>query len=64
LAYHLPQDRIPVTERVQAWQQYWPNQLPLPHPSPRNALWLKRNPWFETDVLPALKQRIKEILSS
>jgi len=38
--------------------------MPLPHPSPRNNGWLKRNPWFETQVLPSLKQRIAEILSA
>jgi uracil-DNA glycosylase len=36
--------------------------LPLPHPSPRNNLWLRRNPWFETEVLPALRQRVAEAL--
>jgi uracil-DNA glycosylase len=36
--------------------------LPLPHPSPRNNLWLRRNPWFEAEVLPALRQRVAEAL--
>ena len=47
-----------LTETVRAWQEYWPTVLPLPHPSPRNNRWLKNNPWFETDVLPALRQKI------
>lgn len=36
--------------------------IPLPHPSPRNNLWLRRNPWFEAEVLPALRQRVAEAL--
>ncbi|TAL66431.1 MAG: uracil-DNA glycosylase family protein, partial [Burkholderiaceae bacterium] len=37
--------------------------LPLPHPSPRNNLWLRRNPWFEAEVLPALRDRVAQVLS-
>ena len=51
-----------VTETVRAWREYWPAALPLPHPSPRNNLWLKRNPWFEKDVLPRLRRRVRETL--
>ncbi len=36
--------------------------IPMPHPSPRNIFWLKRNPWFEAEVIPALQQRVKEII--
>jgi uracil-DNA glycosylase len=36
--------------------------LPLPHPSPRNNIWLKRNTWFEKEVLPPLRQRIADLL--
>jgi len=46
------------------WQSYWPNVLPLPHPSPRNARWLKKNAFFERDVVPALRSRVLEILAS
>jgi len=51
-----------LTATVQAYQDYLPQFFPLPHPSPRNRLWLKRNPWFETDVLPVLRARMKEAL--
>lgn len=51
-----------LTKTVGAWQEYWPNILPLPHPSPRNNIWLKKNSWFECDILPALKHRIGQIL--
>ncbi|WP_338031257.1 uracil-DNA glycosylase family protein [Dasania marina] len=64
LAYHLvhPQPATTLTETVQGWRQHWPQQLPLPHPSPRNNLWLRRNPWFEGQVLPQLKKRVKQLL--
>ncbi len=50
-----------LTETVRAWQQYSPRYLPMPHPSPRNKLWLKNNAWFERDVIPVLKQRVSEL---
>lgn len=51
-----------LTETVRAWRDYLPRQLPLPHPSPRNVAWFKRNPWFEGDVLPALRERVHALL--
>ncbi len=51
-----------VTRAVQAWTDVWPEKLILPHPSPRNNRWLKSNPWFEDEVIPALQSRIKQIL--
>jgi uracil-DNA glycosylase len=61
-AYHLGGGTGSVTEMVQAWRSYWPSRLPLPHPSPRNQLWVSRNPWFLKEVLPALRRRVKEVL--
>lgn len=52
-----------LTNIVADWKSYFPHQLPLPHPSPRNNRWLKRNPWFEQDVLPALQGQIQNILA-
>lgn len=52
-----------LTETVRHWQDYWPEQLPLPHPSPRNNIWLKKNPWFEQEVIPHLQQRIALLIS-
>lgn len=57
-AYHLKNARQSVTDAVRAWKSYWPGQIPLPHPSPRNQMWVKKNPWFTHEVLPALKQRV------
>ena len=60
---HLPNERGSLTQTVQAWQNHWPSVLPLPHPSPRNNLWLRRNPWFERDLLPMLRARVAEVLA-
>jgi uracil-DNA glycosylase len=63
LVYHLPQLRsATLTDAVLSWRRFWPDIVPLPHPSPRNSLWLKRNPWFEEEVVPALRQKIQELL--
>lgn len=51
-----------MTETVRAWRDHWPGMLPLPHPSPRNNIWLRRNPWFDEEVIPALKARIRQLL--
>jgi uracil-DNA glycosylase len=60
--WHLGDTRkFTLTQTVQAWSGYWPATLPLPHPSPRNNIWLKRNPWFATDVLPPLRRRVREL---
>jgi len=64
-AWHLNDScKSTLTDTVMAWRDYWPGTLPLPHPSPRNNIWLKRNNWFDTDVLPSLKNRVHEILQS
>ncbi|ABV36132.1 phage SPO1 DNA polymerase domain protein [Shewanella sediminis HAW-EB3] len=55
--------KISVTSAVASWKQYWPSQIVLPHPSPRNNIWLKRHPEFETEILPQLKLRVKSIIS-
>ena len=64
LAYHLPGQTTSVTEAVQDWRKHWPDTVPMPHPSPRNNLWLKRNPWFEAELIPALRVRVSEILNN
>jgi uracil-DNA glycosylase len=62
LDWHLPESKgKTVTEMVQNWRDYWPKQIVLPHPSPRNNRWLKQNPWFEKEVVPNLQARIREI---
>ena len=45
-----------------AWREYAPRYTPLPHPSPRNQPWFKRHPWFEQQVIPALRARLRSVL--
>jgi len=63
-SWHIDEPKQTLTERVKNWEHYWPDVLPLPHPSPRNNLWLKRNPWFEDAVIPTLQKRIAELVSA
>lgn len=59
-AYHLGAARkASLTETVRTWREYAPALLPLPHPSPRNTPWLRANPWFEQELVPALRKRIR-----
>lgn len=51
-----------LTETVRAFDEYGPKIVPLPHPSPRNNLWLAKNPWFERDLLPVLRRRVRGAL--
>ena len=62
--YHLQASGRTLTETTKSWRSYWPNIVPLLHPSPRNQIWLKRNPWFEAELIPALRQRVADILDS
>jgi uracil-DNA glycosylase len=50
-----------LTETVKAWREFEPDYLPLPHPSARNTPWFQRNPWFDEDLLPVLKQRVTRL---
>jgi uracil-DNA glycosylase len=59
--WHFDAAADPLTEQVKAWHTHWPSRLALPHPSPRNNGWLKRNAWFERELLPVVRQRIAEI---
>lgn len=61
MAYHLG-SHLSLTQGVENWRDYWPQKVILPHPSPRNNIWLKKNPFFEAEVLPVLKAKISSIL--
>jgi uracil-DNA glycosylase len=52
-----------LTETVAAWQEYLPDYLPIPHPSPQNDFWLRRNLWFETEIVPYLKESVQQLLA-
>lgn len=53
-----------LTETVRAYEDYLPEYLPIVHPSPLNGRWLKKNPWFEEEVVPRLQTAVKEALNS
>lgn len=62
--WHLPQCAGQnLTETVRNWREHWPGALPLPHPSPRNNIWLKANPWFIEEVVPMLQARVRVVLA-
>jgi uracil-DNA glycosylase len=64
-AYFLGAERgRTLTDTVRDWARHLPKYLPLPHPSPRNQLWLRSNPWFEADLVPELRRRVAEVLDS
>ena len=56
--------RKSLAETVEAWREFLPEFLPLPHPSPRNLNWFRRHPWFEAEVVPELRRRVGKILAS
>lgn len=63
--YYLgPGFRGSLTETVQHYHDFLPQYFPLVHPSPRNRIWMKKNPWFETDVLPRLQSITRDLLTS
>ncbi len=53
-----------LTETVRAFGEYLPDHIPLPHPSWRSKLWMKKNPWFEDNLLPVLRCRVAETLKA
>ncbi|MCF2950315.1 uracil-DNA glycosylase family protein [Paraglaciecola aquimarina] len=59
--YYL-QDKKTLTERLKNWQDYLPAYLVLPHPSPRNNIWLKKHAWFEQEALPAMQKVVNKYL--
>ena len=60
--YYLSDKPKTLTETVKNWKKWAPTYLPLPHPSPRNNLWLKKNPWFEKDVVGYMAKEVKRLI--
>ena len=52
--YYLPENELNVTETVHHFRDFLPHFLPLVHPSPRNQIWIKKNPWFEQEIIPGI----------
>lgn len=66
-AWHLGAlNRKTLTETVAAWREFGhaggPKLIPLPHPSWRNNVWIKRNPWFEAELLPKLQILVRRVI--
>ena len=62
--WHLPHVKKNLTETVRAWKDNTNGVIPLPHPSPRNNIWLKKNPWFDELLLPHLKRSVRKALAA
>jgi len=60
--WHLQSSQRNLTETVRAWQDHGRGVMPLPHPSPRNNRWIKKNPWFIESLLPALRQSVRDAI--
>ena len=60
--YHLKDKPASLTETVRGWRAYWPEVIPIPHPSPRNNVWLSKNPWLEKELLPDLRRQVQRVL--
>jgi len=62
-AYYLGgRRRKTMAQTVHAWREYLPEFFPLPHPSPRNRLWMQNNPWFARTVVPALRRQVRRAM--
>jgi uracil-DNA glycosylase len=62
ISYHLPKYKGRVTQAVTEWESHFPSVIPLPHPSPRNVGWFKKNPWFEAKLVPRIRSAVKKSL--
>jgi uracil-DNA glycosylase len=60
--WHLDTPHRTLTETVRQWRDFDTSTLPLPHPSPRNNIWLAKNPWFAEELLPTLRNKVASAL--
>lgn len=61
-AYFLKTKSGALTDTVKKWRSFAPAEFPLPHPSPRNNIWLVKNPWFEETLVPDLPKAVRKLL--
>ena len=61
--WHLDRKSTTLTDTVRNWQEYGQSIIPLPHPSPRNNIWLRKNPWFDDELVPVLRNRVDQALA-
>jgi uracil-DNA glycosylase len=61
-ARYAPDAGATLDDAVAAWERLLPDRIVLPHPSPRNRHWVTKRPWFDADVLPALRARVSDVL--
>lgn len=61
--YHFGNTNASLTDLVKSWKTYWPSKVPLPHPSPRNNIWLSKNSWFEKELIPSLQKKCQQLLA-
>jgi uracil-DNA glycosylase len=59
-----PAGRPSVSNYVSNWERTWPDLIPLPHPSWRNNGWVRKHPWFQTDLVPSLQASVRQVLSA
>lgn len=63
--YYLSQHKPTLTETVRCYKQYLKDDyFPIPHPSPRNNIWKAKNKWFESDVIPVLRKKVRKALNT
>jgi uracil-DNA glycosylase len=60
--WHLECGAASLTETVENWRAHAPRFFPTPHPSWRNNAWIRKHPWFETDLIPALRKAVQKAL--
>ena len=63
LKYHLPDAGKTLSRVVENWRDHWPEVVPMPHPSPRNRRWLSQHPFFEKEVVPAIRERVRSLIT-
>jgi uracil-DNA glycosylase len=63
-SYYLLNRKQTLTETVRNFEEYLPAYFPLVHPSPRNRMWMRKNPWFEEEVIPVLRERVNQMIKN